>query len=44
MSATHTRSHAAEVTQKFAQGGLAITVVIVAVISLATLVYVWFFT
>jgi len=38
------RSHTAEVTQKFAQGGLWITVAVVSAISIATLLYVWFFT
>jgi len=44
MAGSHTHSHGVEVTQRFAQGGLAVVVTVISVITLATLLYAWFFT
>ena len=42
MADVHAPRHGVVVTQRFLEGGLAITVTIISVITIATLVYAWF--
>ncbi len=42
MSDAHSSKHALVVTQRFVAGGFATVVVVVSVITVATLIYAWF--